>query len=769
MSDDLEPNKTDDAWGVVDEYMERAAAACEAGDAACGMHLYLAAFGCASAQSRVTNETAILALKRAWAIACSLKERALAEYIFEKMAPYLSSVEERHCAKTLQALALDKLAEFGLTRERLAQVAGMAAGGQIAAGPMKLMHLGSFRVPEAEGGLLSEDDFAALERDINGEVAEDAEAETAGVPEAEASEAAGTSETVTEETDAVLAVVDLAEAMGAYEEAASEPADALEDAAAADPASAEHAPADPAPSSASDSPAAPFASVTTLDDLMSLVSGGAVSPNPAPEAADAPAGEMDPVDAYFSEQSLQDQFEEEFAGIRGNVHAEGGSADGGASAVAAPDLSNIPGSEVFNAPGVFEITEEGISLGPGFGLRLPKQEVDEEASRFTQMIDSLNETMSNFEKNNGERVTTPLPGIVPGQSQRMQPEAVAPGALPDDATYADLVGFDRAISVMQSFGIGMRDDPEFLSLVEALNELHGIDSIPATDSILFRSLAREDASQFMEATANELGLPMIRMTMDENIQGALMLCLTVRADSQPAMNRQRMEFEGPAVLCLEDIDLWMAPEDYESGDADVPWAQRLTPGAQEAVRLIRAAVENPEVYVLATVSTYGEVDSFFCDLITPFSVVEIDTPDEGEREKIWRALMRSHPSLGNLRLRSLIEYSANMPRADIYLAVREAIEEAYKQSLAMRTYLPVTYDNLLEKLSAYQPLESEEYKSLEDEVAGRLRSELDAFDSVDSLLGLDEGDGDGEGDGGGEGPLFSSDEDFGLDNPYFAL
>ena len=44
---------------------------------------------------------------------------------------------------------------------------------------------------------------------------------------------------------------------------------------------------------------------------------------------------------------------------------------------------------------------------------------------------------------------------------------------------------------------------------------------------------------------------------------------------------------------------------------------------------------------------------------------------------------------------------------------REAIEEAYKQGLVERRYIPVSRENLFDKLAAYQPLDSAEYAELE--------------------------------------------------------
>ena len=79
-------------------------------------------------------------------------------------------------------------------------------------------------------------------------------------------------------------------------------------------------------------------------------------------------------------------------------------------------------------------------------------------------------------------------------------------------------------------------------------------------------------------------------------------------------------------------------------------------------------------------------------------------------------LARTHPSLRALNRDELVRLSANLPRYDIYMAVREALEEAYKQGLVERRYQPVTRDNLFDKLAAYQPLDSAEYAELENAV-----------------------------------------------------
>ena len=241
----------------------------------------------------------------------------------------------------------------------------------------------------------------------------------------------------------------------------------------------------------------------------------------------------------------------------------------------------------------------------------------------------------------------------------------------------------------------------------------------------------------MAATLGELGLPAIRMHMEENLQGMPVLCVMAQADRQPRLNAARNAFEGAGVLMLEDLDLWVSPlAEYGGDDFGGLLMASLSRGAREAISLIRSAVENPDVFVLATASEAGEIDPFFFDLLEPLSVIDIDYPTASERADIWMEIAREHPSLRGIDRDALVRYSSQMPRYDMYMAAREAIEEAYKASLVARRYLPVTADNLYDKLAAYQPLDSDEYRALEEAVVSDFRRELE---HLEDLLDREEG------------------------------
>lgn len=513
------PSHNDNLGNSAKDYLERATQAYASGNPVLAMHLCLAAFERGvHDDGSAPEEVAIEALRRAWGIAISLKERSIAEYAFERMEPYVSSDELSACAEQLQSLALDKLEEYGLSREDLEDMTDMISQDLLDGGPARLMrveHIVAQRKDAPEGGKAADED-------------------------------------------------------------APEP----------------------------------------------------VQP-PAPHAAASGAGKVE--------------------------------ADAGA--------------------------------GAGTAASKPASAHGAEAPAMTVPAESI--------------------------------------------SYKDLAGYDAAIATMRDFGVGMEKDPGFQDLVRQLNTRHGLDRMPASDALLFCSPAREDAHRFMMATLGELGLPAIRMHMEENLQGMPVLCVMAQADNQPKMNRMRNAFEGPGVLVLEDLDMWVSPmsEPLSGDDFNGFLFASLSRGAREAINLIRSAVDNPEVFVLASCAEGGaEVDPFFYDLLEPLSVIDIDYPTDTERADIWMEIAREHPSVRGVDQDTLVRYSAQMPRYDIYMAAREAVEEAYKASLAARRYVAVTSDNLFDKLAAYQPLDSAEYKALEEAVISDFRRDLEHLDDL-----LDEG------------------------------
>lgn len=557
------PSQNNDRNNSYIDYLRKAAQASGAGDDVLGLHLYLAAYERAVQGTGVLDPAVITGLREAWQLACRAKERSLAEYIFEKLEPYLSSDEIAQCAAQLQRLALDKLEEFGLSREDLEDMTDMISQDFFGMDPASY----GLRVEKAMSSPLQSNLLSrGLIRSTKGDDFEhDAHAEVT----------------------ADLSVQE-GETEGRRADNGETPQEAV------DPSAKEHA----------------------FDAL----------------------SEPDAQEAFALKDGAQ-QTEEQ----------------------ANPDSA------------------ETVDLGM---VRADESEED---------------------------------------------------SFPERMTYKDLIGYETVIDVMRKNGIGVENDPLYRELVQTLNARHGLSKTPITDIFLFRSAVREDASQFMMATLGEIELPAIRMRMEENLQGMPVLVVMASSEKQSRFGPMQNPFENGGVLILEDIDLWGSPlSDLNADESNGFMQVQLSRGAREALNLIRSSVENPDVYILVSAARGGSIDPFLLDLLEPLTAIDIDLPNAQERTDLWVNIAREHPSLRMVDRASLVKYSAGMSRYDIYMAAREGVEEAYKMSLSAREYVPVTAENIFEKIAAYQPLDSEQYHQMEDAIVAAFGKELD---NIDSFLG----------------------------------
>ena len=151
------------------------------------------------------------------------------------------------------------------------------------------------------------------------------------------------------------------------------------------------------------------------------------------------------------------------------------------------------------------------------------------------------------------------------------------------------------------------------------------------------------------ATVGELGIPAVRMRMDQNIQGQSVLRVMASPDALSPIRLRSIcfGFEGPTALILEDLDLWDLPwMDFGSGDISDFLQMQLSRGAREAMAFIQQAIENPEVTVLVSASNLDALDtSLRPDAPGSDRLVELDYPNDEERKDIWRHAQAEHPSM----------------------------------------------------------------------------------------------------------------------------
>lgn len=603
-NDGPNPSNCSESYG---DYLRRAAGACEAGDLVLGMYLYLAAYEKAAADPDIPDGMAVAGLQEAWHLACDLKERSIAEHVFEQLEPFLMPEEVNAYANELQSLALDRLEEYGFSREELQDMAEMISQDLI--GPDgSMVRVESFSLPSLRTPAVQD---------------------TAG-DDAEAGEVPGD------------------------EAASTEP----------------------------------------------VTAAGKRGSAPKMGLGVAAADDFNPYDML-------------------DTSSVGKSYHGATN----------------EGSGAYSFTRDADRAAQSSGEGAHRESLHEKVSAAAEAIAQAMQTMpsANDGRSGGiseaaEQAIEAKPKIV-GPSQDMPAQPEAPRTRP--LNYRTLVGYGEAIAVMRDFGVGLQRDQGFQNFVAMLNSRHGLQAAPALDTILFRAPVIEDATRFVEATAGELGLPVMRMSMEENVQGMPVLCVTTQGKNRPRMNHAQNRFEAPGILVIEDLDMWMMPSvpDGAEGFGGLMMAN-ISRGAREAVNLIRSAVADPDVYVFATATMAGDVDPFFYEILEPITVIDIADPTDAERDEIWAEIMEEHPSMRGLDRRELTRLSGRLSRFDLYMAAREAIEEAYKVGLVQRMFVPVSAQNIYDKLAACHRYESQEYRAIEEEIIRGFRDDLEHLDEL---------------------------------------
>lgn len=335
-------------------------------------------------------------------------------------------------------------------------------------------------------------------------------------------------------------------------------------------------------------------------------------------------------------------------------------------------------------------------------------------------------------ENAKEQAVKDLTSLIFGQTSDAKTEEAVPEP---QLNYRSLVGFDGAIATMGELGIGRSHDPEFARFVAMLNARHGLPGIPGVGTLLFRCPAREDANYFMVATSGELGMPAIRMRLDQNAQGQAVLCVMASPDFKSRISGvPRAGFDSPTVVILEDLDLWDLPV-FDPQTAENPMQNllqmQLSRGAREALALIQVALESPEATVLISASEPSDIDPFFWELIGPqYRIIDVELPDVEERREIWREIQSQHPSTRGLDVMRMVELSRSLSRFEIMAIASEAVEEAYRESIAKNRFCSVSTGALVSRLANFQPLDSQEYRCMEDMAVEELRRSTSDFDDL---------------------------------------
>ncbi|MCF0104773.1 MAG: hypothetical protein HUJ51_05260, partial [Eggerthellaceae bacterium] len=208
--------------------------------------------------------------------------------------------------------------------------------------------------------------------------------------------------------------------------------------------------------------------------------------------------------------------------------------------------------------------------------------------------------------------------------------------------------------------------------------------------------------------------PIIYINVTDTPQGLPALCVTGKGTEPPVYDRRLGRFNHPAILILNEYDLWTAPINETLRLSAVDF--NFNPGINETISIISAAVNDPQVVVIASVQDGCNYKCEAFDLIKPYRSVTLDMPNQSERKALYKFIKSKCPSIKDIEMEEFIKLTKNLSRTDILYASQYAVEEAYKKSIEQKSLVMVRPSDLYQKLAQRQDLESPEYKRLENAV-----------------------------------------------------
>lgn len=297
-------------------------------------------------------------------------------------------------------------------------------------------------------------------------------------------------------------------------------------------------------------------------------------------------------------------------------------------------------------------------------------------------------------------------------------------------TYYEVAGYRNAISRLRQLGIGLSDDESSKDMMRALNKFHGLATRPARKPLILTGNDIDDVNVLLEATLEELNMPTVKCKFETSFQG--FGGLTTIANKQ-AMRVSRSENpyfhvarEG-GCLVLENLDLWdFSPFGFQEEliIQSLVFKMQVPKQNRAVFDVLRDAVNNPAVVIVATSGDTNIESDDFAELIGDADVVCVESPDDVERHDIWSTLIQEHPSLNGLEVFELVALSSGMSRNDIIDSAKEAIQEAYYDGIKYAGCKAISKENIFEKLIVRQDAESQEFKLLQDSLIKSFSSSI---------------------------------------------
>ncbi len=372
----------------------------------------------------------------------------------------------------------------------------------------------------------------------------------------------------------------------------------------------------------------------------------------------------------------------------------------------------IPADRIESAHPIFTPDATSAGVDPEF------------INRFFGMLEgaAAEQTKGNANKHGDDRKRQP---VIPQWGQGKDDSAFP------DSDYGDLVGYDNALKSMCVFGFETAADESYKQFVQENSIFHGVSGLSLYDPFLFFGPSREDVYEFAEATAVEIGNPVVALHVRTDDQGMWTIRLSGPFKRGFLGVADPTDIPTPCTFIIENIDIlqdFMHAAIKAEAQSDEISQSHAARAYGEILGYIHAILQKPEVFPIITSQSDVELSSQFADLFDRVQRILIDLPTFEERKEVWTSFAKAHTSFSDIDIDELASVSEGVSRHDLITAGGNAVRDVFQESLVNNVYRYVTINDVLFELVPFVSKESgDAYTAMEDAAVEAFVDELDGF------------------------------------------
>lgn len=311
--------------------------------------------------------------------------------------------------------------------------------------------------------------------------------------------------------------------------------------------------------------------------------------------------------------------------------------------------------------------------------------------------------------------------------------------------YDDLVGYDSELRQMCIYGFDAAGDQAYKRFIRQTSQFHGVHGLSLDEPFLFYGPSRDDVYEFAEATAGEIGNPVVSLHIRTDDEGMWTMRLSGPFKRGLFGVVDPTDVPMPCTFIVDNIDLLQefirASARSEAYGFDMGQSRNsgMPHGYNEILGYVHSMMSKPQVFAIATSATDIEFLPQLDELFSRSQKIRIDMPDFDERKSVWEDFAEEHASFKKIDLDELSRVSAGISRHDLVTAGRNAVRSAYKKSISNSDNEFVEIKDVLFEMVPFVP-EGNGGSVVENAAAMAFASELDGMSfemSGDEDEGLD--------------------------------